>query len=263
MMTRHTGHGNDPAFWSNDIFEHYNTIELRGAWAFGKMRLSAQLPYHINSQFINDYKRFTVNGIGDPVLILERRIVELDNEGDVQFNLNLGVGIKGPLGSTTLRVNNETPNLDLQPGSGSWDGMGLLNYTLQLNNIVVEGVNSFRRNGKNNEDYRYGSIMNNRIDLGYRFNIKNSSLIISCGYYNEFSFMDVSDIKHDDTGGEIHYANASIKAFMNDKIQFFADFQYALKNRLNGNVQLITPYRGNIGLLLLIPQQSKEIEVEL
>ena len=128
---------------------------------------------------------------------------------------------------------------------------------------MLEGVNSFRRNGSNSDNYKYGNVINSRFDIGYRLNIRNSSIVFSVGYYNEIAFKDKSDMIHDDTGGEIHYSNVSLKGFINDRLQVFTDFQYALKNRLNGNVQLITPYRGNAGIIYLIPQKSSNVNVNL
>ena len=157
IATKHAGHGNDPLFWSNDVTEHYHTFELRGSWVlFKRWKNTIILPYLMNSQYINADKRYNLNGIGDPTLISEYLVFKSPQTCNWQYRVNIGAGVKIPLGKTDIIVEDELPNLDLQPGSGSWDIIGSLSYFFQKNKLVISGVSTFKRNGFNADLYRYG-----------------------------------------------------------------------------------------------------------
>lgn len=100
-------------------------------------------------------------GIGDGLLLLKYNA--LLPTGGRRTQLTVGSGIKVPLGSSSLSNNGTLISADMQPGSGSWDGLflGYLGRYLNASYATsVFGTLSYRINGSSD---RGGSFPN-----GYR-----------------------------------------------------------------------------------------------
>jgi hypothetical protein len=83
------------------------------------------------------------------------------------YQLVIGGGGKAPLGSNSLRSQGLSLNADMQPGTGSWDGIGwmLFSYTLRSQNIHFFTMNSYKVNGSaerfsSNDNYKFGNELN-------------------------------------------------------------------------------------------------------
>lgn len=253
VSTRHAAHGNDPAFWGNKITEHYHTFECRGdVRIWEDLKLTWILPYVTNQQNIEAYQKYNVTGIGDPTLLITGRPFRTTGKNKNQkmnatHHLETGIGIKFPLGKTDLQFEDGIPNLDLQPGSGSWDYLTVLRYTLMKNAFKMTGTTIYRFNTTNRDGYAYGTSMNATIVLSYQTNIKKISFIPQVGAYAELAGYDHSTIEHKDTGGRIMYLTTGFQ-LERGPFRFFSDFQYATTNRMNGESQLLTNFRINSGL---------------
>lgn len=253
LQTKHAAHGNDPFFWSKQVIENYNTIELQGKFLWKERFISSfVLPYSINNQLVNNTLRYTVSGFGDPLILQEVILLNRNFHSDTsKIFLTFGTGFKVPLGATDKMINEEIPNLDLQPGSGSFDVLLVSNYQLLLRGVFIQGLSSFRINGKNEEAYQYGNAFNQTLNFGYKFNLKNTALLPYFGGYFEQASFDKSDIVHEDTGGKTYYLQGGVRFLYASKMEFFAEYQPSLKTNLNGYQQLITDFRGNIGIKFL------------
>lgn len=65
--------------------------------------------------------KLTTRGIGDGLVLL--KYVLHQNTMNEQYQLALGGGTKIPFGKTSLSNNGIPLNLDMQPGTGAWDGI--------------------------------------------------------------------------------------------------------------------------------------------
>lgn len=250
-MLKHASHGNDPAFWGNQVIEQYNTIELRGEFLIKKRwRTTVILPYIINTQAIDGVRRFSINGISDPIILQGYQLInpyKLCTEDDVIQRLEIGAGIKIPLGQTRLEQNGLIPNLDLQPGSGSWDGLVYLKYILKYKDFGLTANSNLKINGKNQEDYRYGSTLNATFNLFYQTKLKELTLMPMIGLNYERASFDESVETHFDTGGGALFAQLGLKVFLKNFV-LFGEFQKAVSNKMNGYSQLINKHKLNLGL---------------
>ena len=82
-------------------------------------------------RFLGQVSDFTAtNGLGDLVLLGKYSVIKKEMRS--QF-LTIAAGLKAPTGSSSKINNNGLPlNADLQPGSGAWDGIFLLEYQQAL-----------------------------------------------------------------------------------------------------------------------------------
>jgi hypothetical protein len=250
-MTKHAAHGNDPAFWGNHVQETFRTYELRAEFQLkNRWRTYFFMPFVQNSQYIEGTERYTVSGLSDPILMQGFQLIDPTrppkNEQLTQ-RLEIGAGIKAPLGRIDLIVNNLRPNLDLQPGSGSWDILSFVKYTLQFENIGAVVNANYKWNGMNKENYRYGNVLNATLNAFYQIDLGSLTLVPMLNANGEFAAYDESFIQHEDTGGLAVFAGGGLQLFWKG-ISLFGEFQKAISNRMNGFSQLINKHKINVGL---------------
>lgn len=165
-----------------------------------------------------------------------------------------GAGVKLPLGKTNLKYEQGVPNLDLQPGTGSWDLIGYLSYGLKIKSIGLNSVLTIKHNGKDHDNYRYGTTFNSTVNLFNDFKIKRVTIRVQSGLYIEHALMDASfdaynhnRTDYSETGGSVLFGNAGLQFYFQD-FMIFGEYQKMLKSALNGYSQLLTLYKFNLGL---------------
>lgn len=251
LMTKHAAHGNDPAFWNNQVLEQFHTIELKGEFLLKqRWRTTLVIPYLHNEQFINSNKRLGLNGLGDPLLMEGVQLInpyKIKEDDEIQQRLEVGGGLKVPLGSIDQRFGNLTPNLDLQTGSGSWDLIFYSNYLFKYKNLGFQTNLNYKVNGKNQDDYRYGNTLNATFQCYIQTKMKNFTFIPSVGLNGEFAEYDQSIETHYDTGGNVIFALMRLQSFWKS-FSLFGEYQKAISNQMNGYQQLINKHKITLGL---------------
>jgi hypothetical protein len=259
MITpQHAGHGYDMALWGNQVVETYQTYEARASF-YLRERWNTRiiLPFENNTQTIGDHRRYQVQGIGDPIILQSYQLINTKRDtakNEFAQRLSVGGGIKFPLGKTNLHYENGTPNLDLQPGSGSWDLLGMFVYLMKYRFVGLSSNLTVKWNGKDLQNYRYGLSSNLNFNLFADLNIKKSTLRLTGGTYIEraeldasYSFVDQSKTLHDNTGGTLFFANGGLQ-FFTKKFQLFGEYQHCLAQELNGYTQMLTKNKINLGI---------------
>lgn len=258
IATRHTGHGNDMAFWGQNVYETYRTVELRGNYYLReKWKISAVIPYVHNTQTIGSALRYSVNGLGDPTLMTSYQLLNTKKDtGTNHFSnrISVGIGIKVPLGKTNVSYENGKPNLDLQPGTGSWDALTFLTYTAKYKFAGINLITNFRRNGRDADLYRYGFTTNVTANVFADLKIKSSTVRFTGGAYLENAKMDATyseyyqnEQAYNDTGGTLIFANGGIQ-FYTKSFTVFGEYQHVISSQLNGYTQLLTLNKINLGI---------------
>lgn len=259
IATKHAGHGYDPAFWGKEVFERFQTYELRGSFYIReKWKTTVIFPYIKNNQQIDNFMRYKLNGIGDPILMQSYQVFTTKKDTvKKKFNQRLlvGLGIKFPLGKIDLKRNSNTPNLDLQPGTGSYDGFTYLIYTAKYKFVGLTSNINLKVNGKNIGGYRYGKTLNATLNFFTDLKIKSSTVRLLGGGYLEAAGFDESYsadnhfvTTHKDTGGKAYFLNTGIKLFVG-KFLIFGEYQTNIKNQLNGYTQLLNRDKINTGVI--------------
>lgn len=251
LLTKHTGHGKNPTFWGNTVSETYRTYEVRGRFQISeRWRTYLILPFIQNSQRINNNRTLSVSGFGDPTIMSSFQFfdpTQVKVEGDVIQQLELGAGLKAPLGKIDKSDNGALANLDLQPGTGSIDYLGFLRYSARWSNFGLNASASYKYNSKNQMNYKYGNATNAALSFFYQTKLVEFTFVPVLGGGLEQSAMDRSNIVHDDTGGERYYASSAVYLFWKG-IQLFGEFQRSVFNKMRGDTQLITKFNINFGL---------------
>lgn len=251
IVTKHASHSNDQALWGSDVKEYYNTFEVRADLFFKEnWQATFVVPYTLNSQHINNRYRYGVSGLSDPTILIGYNFISKE-ESKFDSRLSLGSGFRLPIGLTTIMVEDELPNLDLQPGKGAWSGLFYAKYLITNNVWGLTTDLNFKLNGRNKEGYMYGNSSNAKLTVFRQISIKESSLLILLGAYDEFMAKDESAIIHDDTGGNVFFGNVGLRWLKNQMI-LSAEFQPAVNQALNGTTQLSTKNRINIGLTYML-----------
>jgi len=260
ILTKHASHGNDLSFWNNQVVEQYNTVELRGDFYVREVwKTTVILPYINNHQTVGDESRYIVNGFSDPMLMESFQIYnsfKSDNAKKLAHRLEVGIGVKFPLGKINKTYEVGVPNLDLQPGTGSFDYLGSLTYIAKYNWFGVYSNFNYKFNTYNSEDYKYGNTTNLTLNAFYQTKGEKISFMPSVGAYVEQMSLDKNrfvqqneliSIDHQDTGGQILFANVGLKVFKGNFV-LTTEYQKVMRGNLNGYTQLLTRHRINVGL---------------
>lgn len=195
-------------------------------------------------------------GIGDIQVLANYIFTNNSDRPDSlwRHHLQAGVGIKAPTGRHDF-INMEGVILsNMQPGTGSWDALMNLNYTIRKNAWGVNTDASVRIPATNDRDYRYGNKLSAQFSM-FRM-IKNNhlpklSLVPQAGIRMETSAKDYSsskyNIRNTYSGGSFYYAVAGV-----------AVYQGALGFTASGFLPVASQYAG--GLVTAKPRAELQLQ---
>lgn len=144
--------------------EAFHSMELMGRYyVHPRIQLLAFVPYRLNLQ-TTDTRSYEGKGLGDISLMGNFLLV---NTGDslgrkLRHTLMVGAGLKMATGAYRQTDHGLRLHPNLQPGSGSWDALFNLQYTVRLKQWGVSLQGMYRLNTANPEGFRSGDrIMGN------------------------------------------------------------------------------------------------------
>ncbi len=200
-------------------------------------------------------------GMGDAVLLLK-----YSKQFGQEFNLNVGVGPKLPLGAHNLKSENGIAyNADLQPGSGSWDYLSWGNVSRQISfrpTATVHGSVTYRLNGKNKEyfgtqEYRFGSSIQIQTGISDRFVVGKTMVDPSLSFRYRKAREDRIDGRIlDNTGGEWIFFSPAIAVSRWQNIAFNITPEIPVYAKVTGT-QLSPTLRVRVGVYYTFLKQSK------
>lgn len=206
-----------PAAYSE---EHYNTAQLWGRYVVSKrLQLFAFVPYQYNRR-LKDGTNTDMNGISD-ISVLANAVVfktEDSSESEWKHVLLAGGGIKLPTGSykgITALDRLGLPNM--QPGSGAWDVIVNLNYTLRYDNTGINADAVYTITTANGDDYKYGNRLGTAVSGFYWLQAGRVSIMPQVGFRYEYVLHDYDNYSrkwlNEQTGGSLSWATAGTQAY--------------------------------------------------
>jgi len=210
------------------------------------------------------------NGVGDAVFLARYKIIP---------SLNLGLGVKAPLGATDHTNDQGTIlSADLQPGSGAWDLILWGSYLIQLKKIRPSATFSttatYRNTGKNNDFrngsqvYQFGNELLVNASFSDQFLIGKLLLGTSLGVKYRSQGIDKTEIKgitdqvsFPNSGGDFIFLNPGLTFHIVTGLNYQINADLPLWTRVDGT-QLSPTYRINTGLYWRFGGKPKTIELK-
>ncbi|MES2587449.1 MAG: hypothetical protein V4622_00630 [Bacteroidota bacterium] len=196
-------------FTSSEIFARFKLSN--------KFQLLSSIPYIYNVRKTNLEKQ-TIKGLGDINLL--SNYVFVDNADSltkkVKHTGTIGLGVKLPTGTYNILGFTE---LNMLPGTGSFDYLANVNYSLQYRSVGLQNETSFSYKTENKYLYRFGNNFSSSQIFFYRWVLnQNLKIIPQIGLNYSHNWKDIKNRKKsEDTfnGGDI--LNAQMNLFISYK----------------------------------------------
>lgn len=192
--------------------QFFTTTELFGRYKIGRrFQLQAFVPYVMNQK--TDSVTTTIHGIGDVVAMGNFVFIDnLDSLGKkVRQSGTIGLGIKSPTGQF-FKLGFE--EINMLPGTGSFDFIANLNYSVQFNKFGLQNETGFTYKLKNKYNYRFGNALTISQLFFYRIDInENLKFIPQLGVNFSHNWKDLKNgVLSEDTfnGGNMVNAQANL-----------------------------------------------------
>jgi hypothetical protein len=219
-----TFHNSHPASLSGDASEgmtsgddYFMRAEVMGRFALlPRLQLFGALPYRYNER-VEEGQTSIHNGIGDAALQLQWMVLK-PGCNNWKHALQISAGGEAPTGD--FRFSHEVP-VAMQPGSGSWDWMAGLNYTLRFKNagFNIEGMRRFNGYTKGGYDWGNSTSASSRI-FATLYSDSSSVWMPWIGVNAEYYETNIENMKYQIraayTDGHLITSNAGID-FYSDK----------------------------------------------
>lgn len=251
LMLKHGGI--EPIYTNSTIRETYQRIELSGKY-YWNPRWNTQIvaPYILNTQEINNAVEYFVQGVGDLTILQNYLLFNTKDATDsIRFKqrLSLGAGLKLPTGRINVERPRGVPGIDLQPGTGSWDGLASITYLAMYKQIGLTVNGNYKYNTFNHYGFKYGNTLNLTSGLFYLIPIEEKIQVMpGLGVYAEYFDQDYEGYERlDDSGGDAWMLDANLNFYLN-KINLRFNYQTNITNNLISEQQIPTKWRLNLGV---------------
>ena len=174
--------------YSKNDFESYKIFELRFKYFVVKrLELNVFLPLLDNKSKTNGvYNHHT--GFGDVSFNAGFHLITPKADKKIRHKLILGAGIKLPTGNFYAHDNNsDRLPFEMQPGTGSTDGFGYINYVCMTKKIGTSVSLNYKMNGQNKFQEKLSNSHNDFASVFYRLQYKDLSFYPSVQANYEFT----------------------------------------------------------------------------
>lgn len=206
----------NPLYEGDNITDYFVQTNLWGRYAFGKRwQVIGVLPYNINR---STYNNQTLNGLGDASALVNYTLVNtIDSMKIFRHHLMVGTGAKLPTGDFMEEELFEDIPANFRLGTGSFDALFNLVYTLQYQGFVFSANANYRLTTTNQtRDYKFGNQANVTGYLAYQQRMKNWAFQPYIGASFEHLQKDTHyNIEQHGTGGTATYSLIGVEAAYN------------------------------------------------
>jgi len=229
------------------IDENFNTMQV---WAripiVKKLQVSALVPYHFHNRELTSGKQ-NIEGLGDITVLVLYTVFETKSDS-VQFihQFQLGGGLKAPTGKYDSE-NNGSVNPSFQVGTGSWDYILAMEYTIKRQKFGLNSMLNYAFKTENDDHYQFGNQFNYGSTLFYQMETSGISLVPQAGIAGEV-YGTNKQYKEDlrDTKGDIFFGKIGIEAGK-DKFSIGLNAMLPIAQNLTGG-RVEANYRWSVNL---------------
>ncbi|MBK9419722.1 MAG: hypothetical protein IPN44_01555 [Flavobacteriales bacterium] len=226
----HDGPNSGPASYT----EEYMVLEARGqVWIGDRFNLTGSIPLLNNFQAVDGIRRADLYAVGDPMLLARYVVLGSKSGPDttrLRHRLTAGLGVKIPLGRTDVEQFGETLDHDLQPGTGTWDGLASLEYSVRGKRFGGSVALVGRYNTEMTDAHRMGNSGSLTAEVFRVFRQRSFQWLPSVGGYVEYARPDADQGMQDmTTGGTTVFSNLGVRLWWK-ALGFSFAWQHALVN---------------------------------
>ena len=157
-----------------------------------------------------------------------------NNEDKANHRITLAAGVKFPLGSVTKQYRGVEQDLDMQPGTGSWDFIFSAKYLFVVKQFGMNTSLSYKLNSENKYGYGYGDNVFSQIDFIYLYKKGDYRFFPKAGLYFEQGFKDSFQKSiFEESGSSVLYLSLGFDVYWKG-LQFIVMFQPALVQSYGG-----------------------------
>ena len=241
--------------------DSYQRIDIIGRVSLlPRLKLNVQLPYLIN-EMEGSHQKVSTSGVGDPVAMLYFTAFNTGTEmSNWKNSLLIGGGMKLPFGEYEKLDDGLIINRNFQMGSGSVDYLLSANYTVSFNDWGINTEASYKMNGTNDQDYRFGNQFN---ASGYMFRYLESSVIgflpYAGGYYEFSEHHYEGKVEQINTGGTALFATVGAQAYW-QQLSLNVEYQAPVHQSYNSDEVATIQTNGRFSVGVIWSIQSKKEE---
>ena len=190
-------------------------------------------------------------GIGDGLVLLKYVIHQ--NTIKEQYQLAIGGGAKMPFGKSSLTNDGIALNLDMQPGTGAWDGIAWSYFSKTFapaSTLNLFLFSTYRATGSaerfsTNDNYEFGNEL--LVNIGVTNNITSDLSYIGVINYRSTSSDERNNNKLANTGGKWINLEPGLQYQLTDGLSIKASGKIPVYQYLNG-LQPTTSYTASLSL---------------
>lgn len=236
------------------VREMIQAVEARADVRFAeKWAVLAAVPLVNTYQSVNDYMRYDAYGLGDPFALVRYQLLNTkctapDSVNRPIHRLQIGAGVKAPIGRSDVEYEGERLHPDAQPGTGSWDALVSIEYAVRARRNGVLFTSLARINSKDRYGTRLGHTASTTMEVFRTFKLGSALQVLpSLGSYMEWAgHDDESGVEALQTGGTTVFGTFSLRAYWKNWM-LTANYQKALGWNI-GDEMTATDYRVVTGL---------------
>lgn len=215
-------------------YQRFITNELIGRWRLNpRIQLMGFVPVVMNT--MQDSVRRNFSGLGDISILTN--LVLFDSSDSLKAKSkqigSIGLGLKTPTGKYFELGLDE---LNMLPGSGSWDFIANLNYSLQGKRYGLQLESSYTIRTENKFDYRFGNALSSSLLAFRKFSLKRNSAFIpqlGLSYFHNDQDRKGGSISEDTyNGGDQLNAQINLN-FIIQKVGVFCQASVPVYQKLN------------------------------
>lgn len=234
--------------------ERYMTTEAWGRYALSdKFQVYAVVPFHYFTRMEDGHVQ-EKSGVGDMSVNVGYEVVNTYNDtSSTKYNhyLLVTAGVNMPTGSFDAGMDWEEVNPNFQTGSGSWDMLANVNYSVQRNKTGIQADVFYRYNTKNSYGYRFGQSLGVQSRLFYKYQLNSNAMLVPQGGVR----VDVSapdyNVTHDNSlsGGKMSSWQVGADLYYKNLMAGYAYQQPLEQQWANGLVEMKHYHTLNVSYL--------------